>query len=130
MDLTVPIKVESKEAASLINDETNVWSYRFILNVEPDLTWKNLFLKHFSLPRDAAPLFPGDAMVLSCIPANLSNRYQAAKQAIEKANLEYPEVIKATQERQAKEEAERRLVEEQKDKSYEQAKREFDELEL
>jgi hypothetical protein len=69
-------------------------------------------------------------MVLSCIPANLSNRYQAAKQAIEKANLEYVEVIKARRESQEKEQAKQRLAEEQKEKAAEQARREFGELEL
>jgi hypothetical protein len=66
----------------------------------------------------------------SCIPANLANRYQAVKQAIEKANLEYVEVIKARRESQEKQQAEQRLTEEQKEKSAEQARREFGELEL
>jgi hypothetical protein len=130
MDLTVPIKVESKGVENLISGETNVWDYPFFLNVEPNGLWIALFRKHFSLPQNAAPIFSGNAMVLSCIPANLTNRYQAVKQAIEKANLEYVEVIKFSRESKEKEQAKQRLAEEQKEKSAEQTRREFDELEL
>lgn len=130
IDLTMPIKVESKGVENLISGETNVWEYPFFLNVEPDGLWIALFRKHFSLPQNAAPIFSGNNMVLSCIPANLTNRYQAVKQAVEKANLEYVEVIKANRESKEKEQAKQRLVEEQKEKSAEQARREFNELEL
>jgi hypothetical protein len=130
MDPTVPIEVKSKGVANLISGETNVWDYPFFLNAEPDARWIILFRKHFSLSQNVAPIFSGNAMVLSCIPANLANRYQAVKQAIEKANLEYVEVIKARRESQEKQQAEKRLTEEQKEKSAEQARREFGELEL
>ena len=130
MDLTVPIKVESKGVENLISGETNVWDYPFFLNVEPDGLWIALFRKHFSLPQNAAPIFSGNAMVLSCIPANLTDRYQAVKQAIEKANLEYVEVIKTSRESKEKEQAKQRLAEEQKEKAAEQVRREFNELEL
>ena len=130
IDLTMPIKVESKGVENLISGETNVWEYPFFLNVEPDGLWIALFRKHFSLPQNAAPIFSGNSMVLSCIPANLTNRYRAVKQAIEKANLEYIEVIKASRESEEKEQAKQRLAEEQKEKSAEQARREFNELEL
>ena len=69
-------------------------------------------------------------MVLTCIPANLDNRYQAVKQAIEQANLEYVEVMKPRQKSQEKQQAEQRLAKEQNEKSAEQARREFDDLEL
>jgi hypothetical protein len=69
-------------------------------------------------------------MTLTCIPTNLANRYQAVKQAVEKANPEYVEVMKARRESQEKEQAEQRSVEEQKEKSAEQTRHEFDELEL
>jgi hypothetical protein len=130
MDLTVPVKVESKGVANPVSGEANVWDYPFFLNVEPDATWITLFQKHFLLPRDVAPMFSGTAMVLSCIPANLDNRYQAVKQAIEQANLEYVEVVKARQKSQEKQQAEQRLAKEQNEKSAEQARREFDDLEL
>jgi hypothetical protein len=130
MDLTVPIKVESKGVANPVSSEPNVWDYPFFLNVEPDATWITLFRKHFLLPRDVEPNFSGTAMVLSCIPANLTNRYQAVKQAIEQANLEYVEVMKARQKSQEKQQAEQRLARDQKEKSAEQARREFGELEL
>jgi hypothetical protein len=130
IDLTMPIKVESKGVENLISGETNVWDYPFFLNVEPDGLWIALFRKHFSLPQNAAPIFSGNNMVLSCIPANLTNRYRAVKQAIEKANLEYIEVIKASRESEEKEQAKQRLAEEQKEKSAEQTRREFNELEL
>jgi hypothetical protein len=126
MDLTVPIKVESKGVANPVSGEPDVWDYPFFLNVEPDATWITLFQKHFLLPRDVAPVFSGTAMVLSCIPANLDNRYQAVKQA----NREYVEVMKARQKSQEKQQAEQRLAKEQNEKSAEQARREFDDLEL
>lgn len=75
----MPIEVKSKGVANLISGETNVWDYPFFLNVEPDARWIILFRKHFSLSQNVAPIFSGNVMVLSCIPANLANRYQAVK---------------------------------------------------